>query len=380
MSILFAVLVLAAELAACLAVLAYAAVTLGFQGESYRRGLDPFQAALTWLAVLLALAPLLVTVWVAWRRLFSSRPWEDVPLGLGLPAVALLAGAVLALLAFQGGELAHAWASEKQRAEERRVLRAQVEAGERGKACELVVKDPRCTRADMQRCREVLESLGSPDARWHELEKFLTAGGGFERFNPKELGFTPAWDFNHHLVVVRHDQEWFLRTFYTALLARPETFTTLEGLQRLRDVLRSSRRDWGWTHAAGKVLRAELLPEVTRRFAEAQARLRGSEELRGAFTSTADALARMQEPPRDEEPPVPTLAQPAPRESIGLARLESEDGRLHLWLRATPTEGEFGDVYLGFDTHPSYGKDGRAILRHLGGLAPGEVKPVPPLD
>jgi hypothetical protein len=209
MSVLLAVLALTAELVACLAVLAFAAVTLGFQGEAYRRGLDPLQAALTWLAVLLALAPLLVTVWVAWRRLFSSRPWEGVPLGLGLPVVALLAGSGVALLAFQAGELAHAWASRKQRAEERSALRAQVEAGERGKACELVVRDPRCTRADMQRCREVLESLGSPDARWSELEKFLTAGGSFATFNPKELGFTPAWDFNRRLVVVRHDQEWF---------------------------------------------------------------------------------------------------------------------------------------------------------------------------
>jgi hypothetical protein len=377
MSMLLAVLALAAELVACLAVLAFAAVTLGFQGEAYRRGLDPLQAALTWLAVLLALAPLLVTLWVAWRRLFSSQPWADVPLGLGLPVVALLAGSVLALLAFQGGELAHSRASEKQRAEERRALRAQVEAGDRGKACELVVKDPRCTRADMQRCREVLESLDSPDARWRELKKFLTDGDYFESFNPKELGFTPTWDFKS-LVVVRHDQEWFLRTFYAALLARPETFSTPEGLRRLGGVLGSSRRDQGWTHAAGKVLRAELLPEVTRRLAEAQPR--GSQELQNAFEEATNQLTRLRTPPEDEEPPVPTLAQPAPRESIGLARLESENGRLHLWLRATPTEGEFGDVYLGFDTHPSYGKEGQALLDHLGGLAPGEVKPVPPLD
>jgi hypothetical protein len=379
MGTLLAVLALAAELVACLAVLAFAAVTIGFQGESYRRGLVPLQAALTWLAVLTALAPLLVTVWVVWRRLFSSQPWADVPLGLGLPVVVLLAGSVVAMLAFQGGELAHSWASEKRRAEERGALRAQVEAGERGKACELVVKDPRCTPADMQRCREVLESLGSPDARWRELEKFLTVGGHFETFNPKELGFTPTWDFNKSLVVVRHDQEWFLRTFYPALLARPETFSTPEGLRRLGSVLRSSSRYQGWTHAAGKVLRAELLPEVTRRLAEAQPRSRGSEELQSAFESATDQLTWLRTPPQDEEPPVPTLTQPAPRESIGLARLESEDGRLHLWLRATPTAGEFGDVYLGFDTHPSFGKEGRAILSHLGGLEPGEVKPVPPL-
>jgi uncharacterized membrane protein len=380
MSTLLAVLVLAAELGACLAVLAFAAVTLGFQGESYRRGLLPLQAALTWLAVLTALAPLLVTVWVAWRRLFSSRPWEDVPLGLGLPVVALLAGAVVALLAFQGGERAYSRASEKQQAEERGALRAQVEAGERGKACELVVKDPRCTRADMRRCRELLESLGSPDARWRELEKFLTSGGHFESFNPKELGFMPTWASNKSLVVVRHDQEWFLRTFYPALLERPETFSTPKGLLRLGSVLRSSSRYEGWTHAASEVLRAELLPEVTRRLAEAQPRLRGSEELQSAFEHATNQLTWLRTPPQDEEPPVPTLAQPVPKESIGLARLESEDRRLHLWLRATPTEGEFGDVYLVFETDPSFGKDGRAILSHLGGLSPGEVKPVPPLE
>jgi uncharacterized membrane protein len=379
MGTLLAVLALAAELVACLAVLAFAAVTIGFQGESYRRGLEPLQLALTWLAVILAFAPLLVTVWVAWRRLFSSRPWADVPLGLGLPAVALLAGSVLAMLAFLGGELAHSRAWEKRQAEERSALRAQVEAGEREKACDLVVKDPRCTRADMRRCREVLESLGTPDARWRELKKFLDAGGYFESFNPKELGFSPTWDFNKSLVVVRHDQEWFLRTFYASLLARPETFSTPEGLRRLGNVLQSSSRHRGWTHAAGKVLRAELLPEVTRRLAEAQPRLQGSVEFQYPFEDVTNQLTRLRTP-EDEEPPMPTLAQPAPRESIGLARLDSEDGRLHLWLRATPTEGEFGDVYLGFDTHPSYGKEGRAVLRHLGGLEPGEVKPVPPLD
>ena len=51
------------------------------------------------------------------------------------------------------------------------------------------------------------------------------------------------------------------------------------------------------------------------------------------------------------------------------------DGTVVLYLRAEGAGGITGDARLVYaPTH----KDYREILRHLGGLKPGERKPVPP--
>ncbi len=60
--------------------------------------------------------------------------------------------------------------------------------------------------------------------------------------------------------------------------------------------------------------------------------------------------------------------------SIGEARM-LEDGTLVLDLRAEDASGRRGDarrVYM--KDHPRY----RAVLDHLGGMKPGESKPIPP--
>ena len=65
-----------------------------------------------------------------------------------------------------------------------------------------------------------------------------------------------------------------------------------------------------------------------------------------------------------------------PQASIGVARM-LDDGTLVLDLRATDAEGRGirGDARFYYPkSHPRYEK----VLRHLGGLAPGETKPVPP--
>lgn len=64
-----------------------------------------------------------------------------------------------------------------------------------------------------------------------------------------------------------------------------------------------------------------------------------------------------------------------PRESIGSATMEA-DGTLVLMLRAEDEKtGARGDAFLRYPaTHPKYAE----VLRHLGGLKPGESKPVPP--
>ena len=68
----------------------------------------------------------------------------------------------------------------------------------------------------------------------------------------------------------------------------------------------------------------------------------------------------------------PLLAQtPAP---IGTASMQP-DGTILLDLRATGPGGARGDARLAY---PPGHRDYDMILRHLGGLRPGENKPVPP--
>jgi hypothetical protein len=62
-----------------------------------------------------------------------------------------------------------------------------------------------------------------------------------------------------------------------------------------------------------------------------------------------------------------------PVESIGMAKMK-KDGTIVLTLRAE-APGTMGDAQLVYPpSHAQY----QAILEHLGGLAPGEEKPVPP--
>ncbi len=62
------------------------------------------------------------------------------------------------------------------------------------------------------------------------------------------------------------------------------------------------------------------------------------------------------------------------QESIGTAVMDP-DGTLRLHLRAEGPEATLGDaLFIYPPDHPHY----REILDHLGGMKPGEEKPVPP--
>jgi hypothetical protein len=77
---------------------------------------------------------------------------------------------------------------------------------------------------------------------------------------------------------------------------------------------------------------------------------------------------------KDAEPAEGKVEQEAAAESIGSAKMK-DDGTIVLQLRAEGPGGMIGDslvVYKPDD--PKYGE----ILEHLGGLEPGEEKPVPP--
>ncbi len=60
--------------------------------------------------------------------------------------------------------------------------------------------------------------------------------------------------------------------------------------------------------------------------------------------------------------------------SIGMATM-SEDGTIHLFLRAQGPNGIRGDALLNYEkSNPEY----QDVLRHIGGISVGEEKPVPP--
>lgn len=60
--------------------------------------------------------------------------------------------------------------------------------------------------------------------------------------------------------------------------------------------------------------------------------------------------------------------------SIGMASMK-DDGTIVLLLRAEDEKGAKGDAMISYPpTHPNY----KEVLAHLGGMKPGEKKPVPP--
>ncbi len=79
------------------------------------------------------------------------------------------------------------------------------------------------------------------------------------------------------------------------------------------------------------------------------------------------------EPATGTPPPASTPAAQKETRSIGSATMTA-DGTLKLMLRAEGG-GAVGDALL---VYPKGHKEYDNILRHLGGLKPGETKPVPP--
>ena len=78
---------------------------------------------------------------------------------------------------------------------------------------------------------------------------------------------------------------------------------------------------------------------------------------------------------RQQGPPTGSTTV-APGASIGEATME-QDGTIVLTLRAEGPGAARGDAQFRYPpSHPEY----REILAHLGGLKPGERKPVPPWE
>lgn len=90
-----------------------------------------------------------------------------------------------------------------------------------------------------------------------------------------------------------------------------------------------------------------------------------------ATTSTAVGAATAPAAPIGNGKGASTVS---PRESIGTATMEN-DGTIVLQLRAEGPGRLVGDARV---TYPKSHKEYDNILKHLGGLRPGESKPVPP--
>ncbi len=90
--------------------------------------------------------------------------------------------------------------------------------------------------------------------------------------------------------------------------------------------------------------------------------------------ASAPAHHTVQEPP--EHHPVTKPHDTTRPASIGQATMQS-DGTIVMDLRATGPNGALGDgrvVYHPFDPHY------QEVLHHLGGMTPGQTKPVPPWE
>ncbi|MBN8227777.1 hypothetical protein JYK02_09670 [Corallococcus macrosporus] len=374
MSAVVAGVCLLVELALGVALLVGTFFTLAFSSESYRHTATPLHHALNGLAFVLAVLPLLLTCWVGWRRFLSDRPWDAVPLGMGLPLVALVACAVSAYLSMMGGAWVTSRHREQQEVAARLALRAEVEGGAVHKACDLVAADPRASAGDMRRCREFIESRPDTEARWAELTKFTDSRGLFQTWHLAQVGLAPDWAWGAVVPVIRHDQEWFLRTFYETWMARTPDLPTLDDLGRLQQALQTSTRYLGWDARAVETLRTQVLPTLSARLEAQEPRLRAQPGMDPwVLDAIRDRLQSLQTKPDEGVEPLPPLpGTPAPGD-IGVARMD-DTGALDLWLRASPTSGTIGDVYV---RRASYDDGYEKWLKFLSPLRPGELKFIP---
>ncbi|RKH21511.1 hypothetical protein D7X74_01060 [Corallococcus sp. CA047B] len=375
MGAVFAGVCLLGELALGVALVIGAFFTLAFSSEAYRHNATPLHQALNLLAFALAVLPTFVTLWVGWRRFLSDRPWEAVPLGLGLPLVALVVCAGAAFLAVMGGEGSTSRHREQEARAALAALRAEVDGGARHKVCDLVARDPRASAEDMRRCRDFIESQPGVEARWAEFSKFFDEQMGFQTWKLGEVGLAPAFEWSKAVPVIRHDQEWFLRAFYETWLARPQALASMEDLGRLRLALQSSTRYLGWDARAVETLRTQVLPVLSGRLDAQEPRLRALPDMDAwLLGSVREKIQNLQASPEDGVEPLPPLPGTPPPGAVGVARM-ADDGALDLWLRASPTSGAFGDVYL---RRASYDPEYEGWLKHLGGaLRPGELRFIP---
>ncbi|RKH50483.1 hypothetical protein D7Y23_13170 [Corallococcus sp. AB050B] len=362
------------ELMLGVALLVGAFFTLAFSSEAYRNSATPLHQALNALTFVLAVLPLVLTLWVGWRRFLSDRPFDPVPLGMGLPLVALGVCAVAGYLALLGGELATSSHRQEQERAARLALRAEVEGGAVHKACDLVAADPRASAEDMRRCREFIESRPDVAARWAELTKFTDPRGGFNTWHLAQVGLAPDWAWGATVPVIRHDQAWFLRTFHETWLARTQDLPSMDDMGQLQLALQTSTRFRGWDAHAVETLRTQVLPSLVAWLDAREPRLRALPDVdTWVLGAVRERIQSLLTKPDEGVEPLPPLPGTPSASDIGLVRMD-DTGALDLWLRASPTSGNIGDVYLH---RASYDSDYERWRKYVGDLRPGQPRFLP---
>ena len=365
-----AVLVWAVELTLTVALAGGVLIALSFSSEGHKRGMLPLHQALNYLALFLAVLPFGVTLWVGYRHFLSGRP--NSPLGLALPVVVGVSCGVASLLAMLAGEKFSNVGAEARARRVRAEVRQKTEAGQREFACQVVVTDPASTAEDMRRCRAYVDAQTTAREKWDAFWPFILGQTSWKTWNPQQVGLSPFQDPEVALTVVRHEQAWFLRTFFESLLEAYPTFSYLE-VELLHGTLLRMNRESGWSREAIEPLRSHILPELLRRIEP-----RPGVDLDGAPTTLQEnrelIAALLATGPR-EPPPVPASASAPPADAIGVVKM-TESGALEFWMRATAAEGNIGDVYFRQEPEtPGH----QQWMNVLGPMSKGQLRPVPPL-
>jgi hypothetical protein len=166
-------------------------LVMAFADEANRgRPLPTLSSALLWLALLIALAPVIVAVlvfvaqWRASARLPTLMLWSP------------LLAAIVAIPLFMAAMRGSSTVAERSRQEAERIaieeIRAPVRAGSDERVCELVTRDPRATADERNRCFAKLERLEG-EALWRELQWFVSKGS-FHAWSAQQLGLSEGGD------------------------------------------------------------------------------------------------------------------------------------------------------------------------------------------
>lgn len=251
---------LLAEAAASVFLVACILMALAFSGEAYRGRQAPVQMWVHFAAVVVSLLPLAATAACAWKA--RGAPALSV---LAAPALTLLLAAPAAVGLLPLGEALGAASSKAREKEAVAQLRARAGLGE-ASYCELVNRDPQSGEEEMSRCRAAVDAAQG-EARRREWEHFIDRGS-LRSWNPFQLGLIPRWDFNtDHLPTLKPAlQGWFLKAFFTDLLAEPGLLDTPAGRSRFWRLVQSAGR-LKWSAEALAVFERDLRPALRKRVA-----------------------------------------------------------------------------------------------------------------
>jgi hypothetical protein len=241
------------------------------------RPLPPLSIALTWVSLLLALAPVIVAVLVFIAR---WRTGEKLPtLMLWSPLLATIVAIPLFALAVRATADVATRSREEAERHALEAVRSSVRAGSDERVCELVNLDPRATPDEVNRCFAKLEGLRG-EALWRELQWFVRSQH-FHAWNAQQLGQSEEWNNRWIPVVPAERQSGFLKLFFETWMAQPDFLQSREARRLCWFTLIDVFRGQEWSEEAKAAMRTTVVPELRRRLSgpSAPAVPEGSDDL-----------------------------------------------------------------------------------------------------